>query len=36
MGLYEVSLYVSLLGFETGAMLANLYMWGIMLLLKAV
>ena len=32
MGLYEVSLSMSLLGFGMGAMLANFHMCGIMLL----
>ena len=31
MGLYEVSLFVSLLGFGMGTMLANFHMCGIML-----
>ena len=33
MGLYEVSLSMSLLGFVMGTMLANFHMCGIMLLL---
>ena len=36
MGLYEVSLSVSLLGFGIGTMLANFHVWGIMFLLRAV
>ena len=36
MGLYEVPLSVSLLGFGMGAMLANFHMCGIMLVLSAV
>ena len=36
MGLYEVSLSVSLLGFGIGTMIANLHVWGIMFLLRAV
>ena len=36
MGLYEVPLSVSLLGFGIGTMLANFYMCGIMLVLRAV
>ena len=36
MGLYEVPLSMSLLGFEIGTMLANFHMCGIMLLLRAV
>ena len=36
MGLYEVPLSVSLLGFWMGTMLANFHMGGIMLLLRAV
>ena len=35
-GLYEVSLSRSLLGFVMGTMLANFYMCGIMLVLSAV
>ena len=35
MGLYEVPLSMSLLGFRMGIRLANLYMCGIMLLLSA-
>ena len=33
MGLYEVPLSMSLLGFEMGTMLANFHLCGIMLLL---
>ena len=36
MGLYEVSLSVSLLGFEMGTMLANFHMRGIVLLLRGM
>ena len=36
MGLYEVPLSMSLLGFGMGIMLANFHMCGIMLLLRAV
>ena len=36
MGLYEVPLSMSLLGFGMGTMLANLHMCGIMLVLRAV
>ena len=36
MGLYEVSLSISLLGFGIGTMLANLHMCGIMLVLRTV
>ena len=36
MGLYEVSLSMSLLGFVMGTMLANVHMCGIMLVLRAV
>ena len=36
MGLYEVPLSMSLLGFGMGTMLANFHMCGIMLLLGAV
>ena len=36
MCLYEVPVSMSLLGFEMGHMLANLNMYGIMLLLSAV
>ena len=36
MGLYEVHLSMSLLGFEMGNMLANFHMCGIMLVLRAV
>ena len=36
MGLYDVSLPMSLLGFGMGTMLANFYMCGIMLVLRAV
>ena len=35
-GLYEVSLSMSLLGFWMGTMLANFHMCGIMLVLKTV
>ena len=35
MGLYEVPLSMSLLGFGMGTMLANFHMCGIMLLLRA-
>ena len=35
MGLYEVPLSMSLLGFEMGTMLANFHMYGIMLVLRA-
>ena len=35
MGLYEVPLSVSLLGFGIGTMLANFHMCGIMLVLRA-
>ena len=35
MGLYELPLYMSLLGFGMGTMLANFHMCGIMLLLRA-
>ena len=35
-GLYEVSLPVSLLGFRMGTRLANFHMCGIMLVLRAV
>ena len=35
-GLYEVPLFVSLLGFGIGTMLTNFHMCGIMLLLRAV
>ena len=35
-GLYEVPLSVSLLGFGMGTMLANFHMCGIMLVLRAV
>ena len=33
MGLYEVPLSVSLLGFGKGTMLANFHVWGIMFLI---
>ena len=36
MGLYEVPLSVSLLGFVIGTMLANFHVCGIMFLLRAV
>ena len=36
MGLYEVPLSVSLLGFVMGTMLANFHMYGIMLVLRVV
>ena len=36
MGLYEVPLFMSLLGFGMGTMLANFHMCGIMLVLRAV
>ena len=36
MGLYEVPLLVSLLGFGIGTMLANFHMWGTMFLVRAV
>ena len=36
MGLYEVSLSMSLLGFGMGTMLANFHMCGIILVLRAV
>ena len=36
MGLYEVSLSMSLLGFGMGSMLANFHVCDIMLLLRAV
>ena len=36
MGLYEVPLSMSLLSFWMGTMLANFYMCGIMLVLRAV
>ena len=36
MGLYEVSLSMSLLGFGMGTMLANLHMCGIIMLLRNV
>ena len=35
MGLYEVPLSMSLLGFGMGTMLANFHMYGIMLVLRA-
>ena len=35
-GLYEVPLFVSLLGFGIGTMLANFHVYGIMFLLRAV
>ena len=36
MGLYEVPMSMSLLGFGMGTMLANFHMCGIMLVLRAV
>ena len=36
MGLYEIPLSMSLLGFEMGTMLANFHMCGNMLVLRAV
>ena len=36
MGLYDVPLYMSLLGFGMERMLATIHMCGIMLLLRAV
>ena len=36
MGLYEVPLFMSLLGFGMGTMLANFHMFGIMLVLSAI
>ena len=36
MGLYEVPLSMSLLGFGKGTMVANFHMCGIMLVLRAV
>ena len=36
MGLYEVPLSMSLLGFGTGTMLANFHMFGMMLVKRAV
>ena len=36
MGLYEVPLSMSLLGFGMGSMLANFHMCGFMLVLRAV
>ena len=36
MGLYEMSLSMSLLGFGMGTMLANFHMCGMMLVLRAV
>ena len=36
MGLYAVPLFVSLLGFGMGTMLANFHMCGIMFVLRAV
>ena len=36
MGLYEVPVSMSLLGFGMGPMLANFHMCGIMLVLRAV
>ena len=36
MGLYKVSMPMSLLGFGMGTILANFHMYGIMLVLRAV
>ena len=36
MGLYEMPLSLSLLGFEMGTMLANIHMCGIMLVFRTV
>ena len=36
MGLYEVPLSMSLLGFGMGTMLANFHMYGLMFVLSAV
>ena len=36
MGLYEVALFLSMLGFRIGSMLANFHVSGIMFLLRAV
>ena len=36
MGLYEVPLSMSLLGFGIGTMLANFHMYSIMFVLRAV
>ena len=36
MGLYEVPLYMTLLGFGMWTMSANFHMFGIMLVLRAV
>ena len=36
MGLYEVTMSMSLLGFGMGTMLANFHMCGIMLVLRAL
>ena len=36
MGLYEVTLCMSLLNFEMGSMFANFHMCGIMVVLRAV
>ena len=36
MGLYEVPIFVSLLGLGIGIMFANFHRWGIMLVLRAV
>ena len=36
MGIYEVPLSISLLGFGMGTMLANFHMCGILLLFRAV
>ena len=35
MGMYEMPLYMSLLGFGMGTMLANFHMCGIILMLRA-
>ena len=36
MGLYEIPLFVSMLGFGIWTMLTNFHVWGIMFLLRAV
>ena len=36
MGLYDMSLSMSLLGYEMGTMLANFHMCGMMLVLRAL
>ena len=36
MGLYEVTLSISLLGYGMRTMLVHFHMWGIMVLFKAV